>query len=377
MRRIILFMLPLILAACSTSPEKPESKKPVVPVHIIAVDFVDHPRYIETIGLLKPVTFVEVRPQVSGLLAEVHFIEGQIVLKDQPLFSIDSAPYRIRLLEANAQKERDAATLSAARKKMDRFQGLAKKDLIPQQEWDELASEVAKHAAQMQADEARVAAAALDFKNCSITAPIAGKTGRVAFHPGTLVTSSQPASLVAIACIDCLLVEFNVTEQQFLKLRQTQGSFTKEINSMKLPIEIYSLRSKEISTKGFLTFSDYGFDTKSGLLLMRGEITNAEGHFLPGQSIKVKLPIDSAKNVMLVPENAVKINQQGPYVYRITGKNTAELCQVTQGEEFGNFVSILDGINQGDRIVTEGHLRLYPGITVDPIVVFQEHLGKP
>lgn len=146
---------------------------------------------------------------------------------------------------------------------------------------------------------------------------------------------------------------------------------------MKLPIEIYSLRSKEISTNGFLTFSDYGFDSKSGLLLMRGEIANVEGNFLPGQSIKVKLPIDSAKNVMLVPENAVKINQLGPYVYRITAENTAELCQVTQGEEFGYFVSILDGIRQGDRIVTEGHLRLYPGISVDPVMVFEEHQGKP
>ncbi|MBA2728793.1 MAG: efflux RND transporter periplasmic adaptor subunit [Parachlamydiaceae bacterium] len=368
MYKFLITFLLVLMTACSTSPQNVEVKKTAVPVHVVEVVEIDLPRYIETIGSLKPVTFIEIRPQVSGILAEVNFTEGQLVSKGHQLFAIDSSPYKIRLLEANAQKERDAAVLSAARKKMDRFQGLAKKDLISQQEWDELILEVAKHAAQLQADEAKVAAAALDFKNCSIASPIAGKTGRVGFHAGSLVTSFQPASLVAIACIDCLTVEFNVTEQQFLQLGQ-MGVLSKNADGIiKLPIEVSSMRAKGHSSNGFLTFSDYEFDIRSGLLMMRGEIENDQNYFLPGQSVKVKLPIEMARNVILVPEKAIKINQQGPYVYRINEGNQAELCQICQGEVFGNDVSILEGVQKGDLIVTEGHLRLYPGVAVEPII---------
>jgi len=360
MRKFLILLLASLVAACSPSPAQPEAKKNPVPVHVVEVSETDLPRYIETIGLLKPVTFVEIRPQVSGILAEINFTEGRLVTKGQKLFAIDPAPYKIRLLEANAQKERDEAALNAARKKMDRFQGLAKKDLISQLEWDELVSEVAKHAAQLQADEANVAAAALDFENCTISAPISGKTGRVAFHTGSLVNSSQP--LAAIAGIDSLLVEFNVTEQQFLQLSRI-GALSNQ-----LPIEVHSMRTKELSTSGILTFSDYGFDSKSGLLLMRGEIKNDKNYFLPGQSVKVKLPIETAKNVMLVPDKAIKINQQGPYVYRVN-EGKAELCQICQGEEFGNNVSILTGLKKGDLVITEGHLRLYPGAAIEPTMV--------
>lgn len=254
--------------------------------------------------------------------------------------------------------QRDAFALDAAKKKLARYEGLADRDLISRQEWDELHVEAAKHSAQLQADEAKVASAMLDLQHCSIVAPIAGKTGRVAFHPGSLVTSMQSESLVAIAYIERLLVEFSITELQFLQVRSHNG----------LAMEINALSHPELFADGKVTFSDFGFDLQTGLLKMCGIIENPEMQFLPGQSVKVKLPISLAEKVLLVPDKAVKINQQGPYVYRIAKDGTAELCQVCTGEEFGKEIVIVEGLNTGDLVVTEGHLRLYPGVSVEAVM---------
>lgn len=370
-RALLIAIILSFASSCSPSPSKPELKKNSVPVNVVEVALSDHTRYIEAVGFLKPITLVEVRPQVSGILVEVNFNEGQLVSIGQPLFNIEASTYKIRLLESQAQRNRNFAALQAAKKKMDRFEGLAKKNLISHQEWDELSSEVEKHAAQLQADEAKEAAAELDLKYCCILAPIAGKTGRIAFHPGSLVNSSQPASLVSIACIERLLVEFSVTELQFLQLRQSGAANpAKEVEMNKLPMEVSSLKMPELSIKGMLTFSDYGFDSRSGLLLLRGEIKNESNYFLPGQSVNVRLAIESTKNSILIPEKAVKINHIGHYVYKIAEGNIAEVCQVRQGEEFKGQVTILEGLQAGDLIVTEGHLRLYPGASVELIKDF-------
>src|ERR1700722_6682219 len=98
-RSMIFLVLAAVMAACSPSPQKPTAKKTVVPVNVLEVAVTDHPRYVETLGSIKPITFVEVRPQVSGILAEVKFSEGQLVTKNQTLFAIDPSPYKNRLLE--------------------------------------------------------------------------------------------------------------------------------------------------------------------------------------------------------------------------------------------------------------------------------------
>lgn len=347
-----------LLSACSSQPtENAGFVPPAIPVITEEVKVVDVPIYFESIGTLKAALKVDIRPQVSGMLNLLHFTEGQPVDKGDLLFSIDSQPYEIRLQEAEAQLAQNKAALEIARKKLDRYSSLSKKDLISKQEWDELQSQVAMNEAHVQSGEARVESAKLDLQHCSITSPVSGRTGKIAVHPGNLVSPSEALPLVTLFNIDNLDVEFTLTENEFQQLTPDhfQGN---------APIEICTFCNQEELTKGTLTFLDSTFDAQTGLLTMKGQISNDPFKFLPGQHVRVRLPIQVVHDAMVVPQKAVKINQQGPYVYKVKEDETAEMLQVKLGDEVADQVVVLDGVKVGDKVVTEGHLRLAPGLKV-------------
>ena len=351
----LIIIFGLLIAGCSTPPPQ-QKTNPAVPVITAEAEEKDIPIYFESLGTLKSALYVDVKPQASGTLLSVHFIEGQVVKKGQLLFTIDSQSYQIKLQEAEAQLTHDKAVLDGARKKLERYEGLSKKDLIPQQEWDELVTQVNKSEAQVHMDDTKIVSARLDIQHCSIKSPIEGKTGKLAVHSGNLI-AAQITPLVTIANIDHLFVEFTLTEREFQQLtaKHLNGSYPIEINSF----------NQATSTKGTLTFLNHGFDLNSGLLHVRGDVINDKMLFLPGQNVKVRLPISVIKSAKVIPQMAVKINQNGPYVYVVKENNLVELCQLKLGEEIADCVVVLEGLNAGDKVVTEGHLRLFPGTTVE------------
>lgn len=355
----LIAILSCLLAACSSDSSPQNIGAQAIPVRVSEVLEQDVPLYLESLGTLKSTHFVEIRPQVNGLLLQIQFTEGETVEQGHPLFIIDPQPYQIKLQEAEAQLAQDRAALTVSQKKKERYEALAKKDLIPQQDWDELVYQVAKNEAQITADEAKLASASLDLKHCYITAPIAGRTGKITVHPGNLVQASQTTPLVTLADIDDLFVEFTLTEQEFQQLHSQSHSATKT------SIEIYSFYTPDEIISGSLNFQDHSFNKQSGLLQMRGHLLNPSLKLLPEQSVKVRLPISTLKAARLVPQKAVKINQQGTYVYRVKADNTVELCQLSCGVEFNDNIVVLDGLQPGDRVITEGHLRLHPGMPVD------------
>lgn len=349
-----------ILSACS-SQESSEGGPPgpkTIPVRIAQARLQDVPRYFDSIGTLQPLIKVDVRPQVSGMLREVHFSEGQNVKKGDPLFAIDSGSYAIKLQEAEANLAQDSAKLDAARKKLDRFSSLSKKDLIPQIEWDDLQFQVATNEAQMRSDQARVAAARLDLERCSIISPIDGRTGRLQVHPGNLVSDSQATPLVTLSNIDPLVVEFTLTENEFqqLKPEHQQGGY---------PIEICLFCNQTETTQGSLTFLDSAFDEETGLLHLQGKLPNEERRFLPGQHVRVRIPVQVSQNRIVVPQKSVKINQQGPYVFVVKTDNSVEVRQIKLGDEVADDVVVAEGLMPEEKVVTEGHLRLAPGLHVE------------
>lgn len=359
MRKIALVtLMGLLIVSCSSEPPKEDYKSPIIPVYSADVEKLDIPLYFEAIGTLKPALSVEIRPQASGMMQAVHFNEGQDVKKGQRLFTIDSDAYAIRLQEAEAQFSQNQIALDISRKKLDRYNSLAKKDLISQQEWEELNALVAKNEAQLQVDQARLAAVKLDLKYCLITAPMDGKTGKIAVHPGNLVGAAQPVALVTLTNVKQLLVEFALTEREFQQLsaEHLNGSFV---------IEVISFSKPDLAIKGTLAFMDHSFDAHSGLLHFGAEILNDQLLFLPGQTVKVRLPISTITAANVVPQKSVKINQSGPYVYLVKENNIVEIRQVRLGEELENKIVVLEGLNFGDKVITDGHLRLAPGMTVE------------
>lgn len=358
MRRYGIIFLTCILSACSSQPSQEDFKAAPVPVFVDTVKKQDVPLYFESLGQLKPSATVEIRPQVGGILREVHLDGGQEVKAGDQLFTIDPEPYLIKFQEVEAQMAQNKAILNSSKKKLERYSTLSKKDLISQQEWDELESQVMKNEAIIKADEAKLASASRDLNNCIIRAPMDGRAGKITYHPGNLISASQSTPLVVLSDYDDIVVEFTLTEKEFNQLTADHHNGT-------CPMEINSFHNKKDKAEGTMTFLNNHFDKDNGLLLVQGKVLNQDLKYLPGQTVKVRLPLTTLKDALVVPQKAVKINQAGPYVFVVNENNTVEIRQLKLGVEVGDEVVIIEGVKEGETIVSEGHLRLAPGLTVE------------
>jgi len=349
----IYHLLFLVLLMGCGSQQKPPPAPPAIPVTAVAPVVKDITVYLESIGTLHPSVFMEIRPQADGTLHEVLVSEGQWVKQQTPLFTIDPKPYAIKVQEAEAQLAIDQASLKGTLKKLNRFKDLAQKDLVAQTEWDDLESQAERAQAILDLDAARLDSARLDLNHCTIRSPIDGRMGKLDAHPGQLVSKGQTAPLATISRMDPLIVEFTVTEKEFAKVKESQ------------PIEIKSLCNSDACKTGLATFLDNHFDSKTGLLLVRGSVQNPEYALRPGQTLLVRIPVAVEANAKLIPQKAIRYNQQGPYVYVVQQDMTVAIRQVILGSEQGTDQIVLEGLDPSERIILDGHLRLSPGIKVD------------
>lgn len=344
----------LLVSACDFGQQQPTQEIPKVPVTASTPVTKDVTVYLESIGSLHPTISMEIRPQVTGKIEKTWVHEGQVVKEGTPLFQIDSIPYIIKVHAAEAQLAMDQASFQAIQKKLERFKGLAQKDLISQTEWDELETQLMKAQAALDLDEAQLNAAKLDCEYCTLRSPTSGRVGKLDVHPGLLVISGQNTPLVSIANMDPLIVEFTVTEKEFL-----------QIPSLNVSFEMQPLCSATITRSGNITFLDNHFDTKNGLLLVRGKIPNPDYSLRPGQSVRIHVPTAVIPQAKLLPQKAIRYNQDGPYVYVVQPDNTVTLRQIVLGIEQGSDQVVQQGIEAHEQVIIDGHLRLSPGAKVD------------
>lgn len=352
---MISLVLILLLAACSSHEEVPTSK--ATPVLSATVALEDVPLFLESVGKLNASTYVAIFPQVSGMLLDCCVKEGSAVHKGDVLFKIDPQPYLVVLRQAKAQLALDQSTLDTARKKLSRYESLLKKDLISQQEWDELSAHVAAAEAVVEQDSAKLQQAKRDLSHCNITAPVNGRMGRCTLDAGNLVVVGQSTPLTTVSELNPISVAFTLTEKEFHQLNNHRAVGA-------IPLEMCSL-CHSIHAQGKITYIDHNFNPQTGLLHLGGSFPNPNKQFLSGQNVRIKIPVTILSQVKVIPASAVKINQIGPYVFIIKADNTIELRQVILGEEFDNKVVVTEGLQAGERIVTEGHARLFPGILVE------------
>jgi multidrug efflux system membrane fusion protein len=313
----------------------------------------DVPLYFEAIGVVKPARTAEVKPQVTGLITEVHFTEGDFVEEGALLYSVDEASYAIRVQEAEAQWDQNLAHLNNAQKKLGRYRSLHSTDLIAKVEWDELETQIALHEAMLKADEARLLAAKLDLEHCKILAPIAGLAGKSAFQAGNM---AQGESLVTLTQVDPLFVDFSITEQELHQLPKKSSL-----------IKVYAAGKEECLGKGTVTFLDHAIDPKSGMLAVRGKLAGEPKALWPGQSVRVHLYFGKIENASLIPMRAVRTNQEGPYIFAVKEDNTVEIRQIKLGAEDRGSIVVEEGLEGAGKIVTEGQLRLFPGSKVEEV----------
>lgn len=349
----LLLCLCLGLNACRSDSLTPEKKEvPLTPVTAEQPKLRDIELYVEAVGVLEPSFEVDIRPQQGGVIEKILVKEGDSVIEGTPLFQIASRSLESRVKEAKAQLLVDEAAYQTAKKKRDRFQSLAEKDLVAQVEWDEIEMQAIRAEAILDFDRAKLEAAQLDLQQCTLYAPSSGILGRIDFHQGTLVSVGE--ILTSLTRTDPLVVNFSLTEKEFAKLPRGQ-----------VACRVQSLCGKGCFVSGNITYIDHRFDSRSGLIFLRGEIQNSEHSLRPGQSVSVRVPVATLPGKIVISSKVVKYNQQGPYVYVVNPQGTLEFRQLTLGDEDSEDVIVEGGISLDEQVVTSGYTRLSPGLQVE------------
>jgi multidrug efflux system membrane fusion protein len=343
------------IVACS---KNDPPRLPTVPVSVTTVRRATVPYVVIANGVAEPMQTVAVEAQVNGILNRVNFSEGQDVSAGQVLFQIDARPYVAVLDQARAQLARDEATAANARRDATRYAALVKEGYVTTSQADQAEAAAASAAATVAADRATVQKAALDVANCTIRAPIAGKTGSLLVRLGNLVKANSQPPLVVINQIQPILVRFSVPQSQFPDIQRYYRS------GNALQVRATPSEGTAIPIDGSLAFVDNNVDSTTGTVLLKARFSNPDGTIWPGQYMSVALQLYVDPNALTLPAPAVMTGQQGTYVYTVDTTMTARQRPVQVARTVDTLAVIASGLREGERVVVDGQSRLIPGSKV-------------
>jgi membrane fusion protein, multidrug efflux system len=309
------------------------------------------------VGHVMPYSTVTIRPQIGGILSEVHFQAGQEVKKGDLLFTIDPRPAQAALASARASLARDQAQRENARIQFDREQKLFEQKLVSQDEFDTSRAALDALEGSVAADEAAVTNAALNLEFTAIRAPFDGQTGSLQFYQGNVVKAPDD-TLVTINQIHPIYVEFAVPEQYLPEIQKEMKD-----NTLQVTAALQNLEGPP--PQGELTFVNNSVDMATGTILLKATFPNQTSVLWPGQFVHVKLTLSELTNAIVVPTQAVQTGQNGEYIYVMKSDQTVEERPVTIGITYHGETVVLKGLRAGETVVTDGQLRLAPGVKVD------------
>lgn len=322
----------------------------------------DLPVYIEALGTVTPAANVTVQAQVSGVLTQVLFKEGQMVAKGQVLATIAPEPFQISLAQAAGARQRDEAQLEAARVTLKRYQTLLAQDSIARQDVDTQAALVKQLDGTVAIDRSAENTAKLNLGYASIKAPIAGRVGLRPIDAGNYVTPGSTGGIAVITQLAPIDVEFAVPQDRVpdIQARLREGA--------QLPVAAWDrTRSQRLDLGQFATL-DNAVDTTTGTVKAKARFGNAASTLFPNQFVNARLLLRTVSAAVVVPVTALRHGPNGDFVYVLKEGNTVELRNVTRGEATVDLVSVSKGLHAGEQVVTEGGDRLKDGARVQTSV---------
>ena len=345
-------------AACSSGGKKAGRAMPVSPVSVAQVVAKDLPLDVNAVGRVEAISTVAVKAQVTGEVMAVQFKEGQTVRKGDLLFTIDPRPFDIALRQAESLLEKDRALLRNAQADVTRYADLVQKDYVTKQQYDTAVANRDVLVAAVKADEAAVANARLQLDYSTVRSPIDGRTGSLMIDAGNIIKANDTIPAVVIYQTAPIYVTFSVPEQHLPLIKE----FT-----AKEPLKTVAIPTAngQPPVTGVLTFIDNSIDASTGMITLKATFENRDGGLWPGQFLNVRLGLTTDKGAIVVPSQAVQTGQSGQYVYIVKDDMTAEIRPVTVVRAVGEETIVAGGLKPGERVVTDGQLRLAPGMRVE------------
>jgi multidrug efflux system membrane fusion protein len=301
--------------------------------------------YVQALGTVTPESTITLYSQITGVVTAVHYKEGQIVHKGQPLVDIDPRPSEATLAQAEGTLKHDTGLLDEAKMDLERYQAAVARPAVARQQ------------AEVQTDQGTVAYDKVQLSYCHIVAPISGRVGLRLVDPGNTVFAGSSSTLVVITQLSPITVVFNVSEddlpqvQEQLKARKT------------LQVDAFDRAFVKQIESGKLTSLDNQIDTTTGTLKFRATFANKNLDLFPNQFVNARLLVDTLKNATLVPSNSVQHNGTASFVYVVKTDKTVKVQNI-QTQTSNDTVTAVTGINPGTPVATSGFDRLENGVHV-------------
>jgi membrane fusion protein, multidrug efflux system len=330
---------------------------PAVPVTVARVEQMTLPVYLRAIGNVEAFATVAVKARVDGQIVSVNFREGEAVQKGDVLFRIDARPYEAALRQAEANALRDAAARDQARSQAKRYQELLDKNFISKEAYAQIRTNAETAEATAKASRAALENARLNVDYCVIHSPLDGFVGRTLLQAGNLVKANDTNPLLVINQVKPIYVNFAVPEQNLPEVRKymAQGPLAAEV----VPTDL-----QQKHPMGTLIFVDNAVDQSTGTIRLRAQFENQEAVLWPGQFVNVLLRLFEQPDALVVPSQAVQSGPDGQYVYVISDDMTADVKRVKVQRTDSERAIIEQGVAKGERVVTQGQLRLGPKVKV-------------
>ena len=322
-----------------------------VPVSVAVAARQNVPIYLTGLGTVQPISSVGIHSQVDGKLQEVPFTEGQHVKKGDVLARIDPRLFKAALDQAKAKKAQDQALLGSAQKDLARFKALALKSFETQQNVDLQQGKVDQLAAALDADDAAIETAQTQLDYTTITAPSDGRIGVRLVDPGNVVRASDAGSIATLMLAQPAAVMFTLPSRVLDDVRQAMD---------RGPIEVtaYDQDNRLPLSTGKLLLVDNAIDQATATIRLKAIFPNADDRLWPGEFVNARLLLETRSNVIAVPASAIQRGPQGLFAWIVTADNIAVVRQIQVGPATGDLNIVSSGLNEGDRVVTDGQYKL-------------------
>jgi multidrug efflux system membrane fusion protein len=310
--------------------------------------------YLDAIGTVTPVYTTSLVSQVTGVINQVHYREGQLVRRGQPLIQIDPRPFQANVTTAQGQLERDTNLLAQAQMDLKRYQDAWARNAIPKQTLDDQEKIVLQYVGTVKADQGTLQSNQVQLGFTNITSPITGRVGLRLVDPGNLATASNTATPLAVVTqIQPITVVFTIPEDSVDELQQQMR------RGKVLPVEALDRSDEHQLGSGSLEATDNQIDTTTGTLKLRALFKNEDSALFPNQFVNARLLLNTLQNVVLIPSSAIQHNGDTSYVFLIQN-GVAHIHNVKPGVSESQMTQV-DGLNAGDVVADSSFEKLTDG----------------
>ncbi len=351
----------ILFSACSEEKQQQAKKElPPLQVNTITVKKEPVPIWKQYTGMTKASSEQEVKARVSGILKKIYFKDGATVVKGQKLFMIEQDEYIAARDAAKAKKAQDEASLRLAEADVARYEPLVKEGLAPRATLEQYQAQRAGLKAAIAGDIAEIKRAQLELSYTMVRAPISGTVSARRVDIGNLVGQGESTLLTTIVSMDPIYAYFSPSQKD-VRMFQKYRNKDKPDAFINVPGSI-----EEIRLNGFVDFSNNTVDPLTSTITMRATINNKEGEVLPGTFVYVNLFINDKYKFLMIPPEVIFNDQLGSFVYIVDENSKVKRVDIATDYSSKYYVSVNDGLKDGDKLIVSALVKLKPGRNVTP-----------